>query len=44
VYCGDCFAQKDDRSSRRGKADDYSVELAEINEKLDKIMQALNIE
>ncbi len=49
VYCSDCFRKKDDSFARSGSEpkgrSDYSAEdLAKINQKLDKIMQALNIE
>lgn len=52
VYCRDCFGQKDSSFSkpraesrdREDSPDNSSGELAKINEKLDKIMQALKIE
>lgn len=47
VYCRDCFRNKDDSFSRPETSDrtNYSSDdLAKINQKLDKIMKALNIE
>ncbi len=45
VYCRDCFRKKDDSFSKHGfDARGSSDELAKIDQKLDKIMQALNIE
>ena len=39
VYCSDCFSKKEKSGSGRDSGRDLSI----INEKLDKIMQALNI-
>jgi len=36
IYCSDCFSKKE-------KSNNQGVDLSEINEKLDKIMDALNI-
>lgn len=53
VYCSDCFRKNEKPPKQHGKHDDfeasapqkdYSAELDEINEKLDKILSALNIE
>lgn len=45
VYCSDCFAKKDSKSgSARNSNRSSGGNLDLINEKLDKIMQALDIE
>jgi len=45
VYCRDCFSKKDgSRSSGRSSRGPSSKDLEVINEKLDKIMKALEIE
>jgi CxxC-x17-CxxC domain-containing protein len=41
IYCSDCFAKKGGKS---GSGRNSSINLDEINEKLDKIMEALKIE
>jgi CxxC-x17-CxxC domain-containing protein len=48
IYCRDCFKQNDDsygspRSDNRERSNMPNDELAKINYKLDKIMQALRI-
>jgi CxxC-x17-CxxC domain-containing protein len=43
VYCSDCFKKRDHFDSR-GSGSGSSDELAAINQKLDKIMRALEIE
>ncbi len=43
VYCSACFRKNEKPSSRRDEEDE-SFEFDEINQKLDKIMRALNIE
>ncbi|MBU2590033.1 MAG: hypothetical protein KKA65_05055 [Nanoarchaeota archaeon] len=40
VYCNDCFAKKDKGSFGKPSNKDFNI----INEKLDKIMKALDIE
>jgi len=40
VFCSDCFESKGNSRSGKGQ----SIDLTEINEKLDKIMKALKIE
>lgn len=49
VYCRDCFNKKDDsfpksRNDSRDRSNNSGDELVKINKKLDKIMQALDIE
>ena len=47
VFCSDCFKKEDggrDRSSRSGSGGMSPEQINQINEKLDKIMKALNIE
>jgi CxxC-x17-CxxC domain-containing protein len=45
VYCRDCFNKGDDEGPRKQpRSGSGDVSLREINEKLDKIMQALDIE
>lgn len=49
VYCRDCFNKKDDsfaksRPESRDRPNYSADDLAKINQKLDKIMQALKIE
>jgi CxxC-x17-CxxC domain-containing protein len=44
VYCRDCFSKNDDRPQRKAPSNHSADELAEINEKLDKIMRALDID
>ena len=46
VFCRDCFRRNDNSDSKAssGKSAHPSQELVEINNKLDKIMKALNIE
>lgn len=49
VYCRDCFNKKDDsfakaRPESRDRSNHSADDLAKINQKLDKIMQALKIE
>lgn len=47
VYCSDCFRKKDDSfagSEPKGRSNHSAEDLAKINQKLDKIMQALKIE
>ncbi len=39
VYCNDCFAKKD----KSGSSKDFNKDFDIINEKLNKIMQALDI-
>lgn len=39
VYCSNCYAKSDNGGSSRGSAKDFEI----INEKLNKIMDALNI-
>jgi CxxC-x17-CxxC domain-containing protein len=41
VYCSECFEKND---SPRGNSGSSSKDLEQINQKLDKIMQALEIE
>ncbi|MBT7902550.1 hypothetical protein HN587_01715 [Candidatus Woesearchaeota archaeon] len=44
VYCSDCF-RKDSRGGDSGsKSKDYSEELAEINKKLDFIIESMDVE
>ena len=43
VYCSDCF-RKNEYSDSREKSNPSSGELEQINQKLDKILKALNIE
>lgn len=44
VYCSDCFRKQEGSSSRSSpRRSDSSGDLAVINQKLDKIMQALKI-
>ena len=38
VYCDDCFKKKE----KSGRGPDVSKELEQINEKLDKILEAVN--
>ena len=42
VYCSDCF-RKNEYPESKGKPDSPSRELEEINSKLDRILDALNI-
>lgn len=44
VYCSDCFGKKDKGGSGRNPNGPSSRDLDLINEKLNKIMKALNIE
>jgi CxxC-x17-CxxC domain-containing protein len=44
VYCSDCFEKNEGSSSRGGRSGPSSGDLEQINNKLDKIMQALEIE
>ena len=43
VYCSDCFRKQDGSSRSRGSSDNSSRELEMINQKLDRIMNALKI-
>ena len=43
VYCSDCF-RKNEYSESREKSNSSSGEFEQINEKLDKILKALNID
>ena len=43
VYCSDCF-RKNEYSESRSNSNLSSGELEQINEKLDKILKALNID
>ena len=43
VYCSDCF-RKNEYSDSREKLNSSQGELEQINQKLDKILKALNIE
>ncbi|MFC1728142.1 CxxC-x17-CxxC domain-containing protein [Nanoarchaeota archaeon] len=41
VYCSDCFKKDSGSSTRSSGSKDYGKEFEEINQKLDKIMEAL---
>ena len=43
VYCSKCFRDKEDSASK-GKINSYESEFAKINGKLDKILEALEID
>lgn len=43
VYCSKCFRNKED-SAPTSKINSYASEFEQINRKLDKLMEALNIE
>ncbi|MBS3137231.1 hypothetical protein J4232_02250 [Candidatus Woesearchaeota archaeon] len=48
VYCSNCFRKNDsnnsDRKQPQSSERDYSQQLEEINDKLDRILQALQID
>ncbi|MBI5392387.1 hypothetical protein HZA96_00835 [Candidatus Woesearchaeota archaeon] len=44
VYCSDCFKRNDGNSSGRAPTQDYTEQLEAINNKLDKILHALQID
>lgn len=43
VYCRNCF-RKDDNSKSKDRPKQFTKELEQINKKLDKILNALNVD
>ena len=44
IYCKDCFMKKDKSGSRTNNSGQYEKEFVQINQKLDKILEALKTE
>ena len=41
IYCKDCFMKKDKSGSRTNNSGQYEKEFAQINKKLDRVLEAL---